>query len=131
MPIYEYQCPVCGNYYEEYASLEDYNKPLMCECGEYAERIIASAPAIINSDYWSDTTYNPHYDAQLGKYFGTKEEKLNYLKSKNLTPIGSLSPKKSSLGMTKCTKEQSITLDSKDVGQSELSKKIQIGYSKA
>ena len=98
MPLYEYTCKSCGKYYEEFASLENYNKPIPCSCGDYAERIIASAPAVVGSDTWSDTKFNAHYDAQLGKYFGTKEQKLNYLKSKDLTYTGSLSPRKSTPG---------------------------------
>lgn len=127
MPLYEYRCSTCGEYYEEMASLDKYNEPIPCTCGDYAERIIASAPAIIGSDTWSDTKFNPHYDAQLGKYFSTKEEKLNHLKKEDLTYTGSFSPRKSSLGMTKCTKEQSKVLSEKDVGQVDQNKKITVG----
>ena len=128
-PIYEYHCSTCNSYYEESASVADYNKPIPCTCGDYAERIIASAPAIVGSDYWSDTKFNPHYDAQLGKYFGTKEEKLNYLKSKDLTQTsGSLSPRTSTLGATKCNQAQAELLDTKEIGQSDLSKKITSGH---
>lgn len=49
MPVYEYTCKSCGQYFTRYLSLTRYRDPQTCECGAVAEKLI-SAPAV-RGDY--------------------------------------------------------------------------------
>ena len=85
--IYEYICDACGRYHERYGRVEDCDNPIICNCGEYANRAICTAPAITGTDTWSDTKFTPHYDEQLGQYFSTKEGRKSYLKGKDIKEL--------------------------------------------
>lgn len=112
MFLYEYICPACGQYYEEYAHLEDCDKPIPCTCGEYAERVICTAPALINTDEWSDTKFTPHFDVQLGAHFNSKEERNAHLEEKGLVAIeGPNSPEKKTFSRQKMSRSQALKFD--------------------
>lgn len=51
MPLYQYRCE-CGNRFEEFKKLVDYQAPAECACGALARRAI-SAPmiSVVNYDY--------------------------------------------------------------------------------
>ena len=112
MFLYEYICPVCGLYHEAYASLKDCNKPILCDCGEYAERAICTAPGIINTDSWSDTKFKPHFDEQLGQHFDSREERNNHLKSKGLVEVeGPKSPEGHNNSRPRMSRSQAMKYD--------------------
>ena len=109
MPMYEYQCPICGQYYEEFASLEDYNKPITCECGEEAVRIIGSAPAIDTSNL--EGNFTPYYDGQLDQHFQSKSQKDKWLKDNGYTQVsGPSCPQEDKPGNFRCTESQAKKL---------------------
>jgi len=84
MPTYSYQCETCGQYYEEYFKIDHYPEEIPCTCGDYAHKIIAYAPCLINTDEWSDTKFVPHFDEQLGQHFESKEERKAFLKKEGI-----------------------------------------------
>lgn len=49
MPVYDYKCPACGNRFERFLRLADYNEPQECQCGAAAVKQLA-APAV-RGDY--------------------------------------------------------------------------------
>lgn len=49
MPVYDYKCPACGNRFERFLHLADYNDPQQCQCGTIAVKQLA-APAV-RGDY--------------------------------------------------------------------------------
>ena len=116
MPLYEYYCKECETYYEEHASLKDFNKPIPCTCGSYAERIIASAPKLVSSSTWSAGPFHPHYDIQLGQHFNTHDERNKYLKTKGLIATeGPPSPEKANKSRLKMSESQALKLDKRGI----------------
>jgi len=44
MPLYEYKCPL-GHITAKFKAMNDYNKPVKCDCGLTAERILSPCNA--------------------------------------------------------------------------------------
>jgi len=50
MPIYDYECAVCGPF-SAFRPMTDYDKPALCDgCGQAAPRAILRAPALAMMD---------------------------------------------------------------------------------
>lgn len=43
MPLYEYICDKCGNSFEQFAKMDDFEKDQSCTCGGIGKRIISNA----------------------------------------------------------------------------------------
>ena len=84
-------------------SLFEYPSSVYCpECKNPASfKGKSTAATVMGCD-----SFNPHYDKQLGKHFGTKEERDAHLKSKNLVGEGTSSPRISTPTRVICTNGQ-------------------------
>ncbi len=112
-PLYEYVCRSCGEYYEEYASLDAFDKPIPCHCGDWADRAILSAPSLVSSSSWSPGPFHSHYDVQLGEFFETKKERDDCLLRKGLlATAGSDSPETDSFSRRRMTRQQYEKMES-------------------
>lgn len=70
MPIYEYQCPKCGNVFEEWvkSSQADQDKPCPL-CGTPSPRILSRTSFVLKGDGWyvSDYGYRKGITEEGGK----------------------------------------------------------------
>ena len=58
MPIYEYQCPKCGNIFEEWAKASEAHKEEPCpRCGTPSPRIISRTSFVLKGDGWYVSDY--------------------------------------------------------------------------
>lgn len=58
MPIYEYQCPKCGNIFEEWAKASEAHKEEPCpQCGALSPRIISRTSFVLKGDGWYVSDY--------------------------------------------------------------------------
>ena len=58
MPIYEYQCPKCGNVFEEWAKASESHKEEPCpKCGTPSPRIISRTSFVLKGDGWYVSDY--------------------------------------------------------------------------
>ena len=58
MPIYEYQCPKCGNVFEEWAKASEAHKEEPCpKCGTPSPRIISRTSFVLKGDGWYVSDY--------------------------------------------------------------------------
>ncbi|MDE7371024.1 MAG: zinc ribbon domain-containing protein [Desulfovibrio sp.] len=58
MPIYEYQCPKCGNIFEEWAKASESHKEEPCpQCGTPSPRIISRTSFVLKGDGWYVSDY--------------------------------------------------------------------------
>ena len=58
MPIYEYQCPKCGNIFEEWAKASESHKEEPCpRCGTPSPRIISRTSFVLKGDGWYVSDY--------------------------------------------------------------------------
>lgn len=58
MPIYEYQCPKCGNVFEEWGKASESHKEEACPvCGTPSPRIISRTSFILKGDGWYVSDY--------------------------------------------------------------------------
>ena len=58
MPIYEYQCPRCGNIFEEWAKASEAHKEEPCpQCGALSPRIISRTSFVLKGDGWYVSDY--------------------------------------------------------------------------
>ena len=58
MPIYEYQCPKCGNIFEEWAKASESHKEEPCpKCGTPSPRIISRTSFVLKGDGWYVSDY--------------------------------------------------------------------------
>lgn len=110
MPIYEYQCPECGNVFEEWAKASDAHKTEPCPvCGAQSPRIISRTSFVLKGDGWyvSDYGYrkgitdesgpanapakstSKHPAKQAPKALAKKESKPPAPKAKSKTPATS------------------------------------------
>lgn len=66
MPIYEYNCPVCQQTFEEWLRSNEAAPTRPCpECGANAERIISNSTFILKGSGWYVTEYGNQKDADL------------------------------------------------------------------
>lgn len=58
MPIYEYQCPKCGNVFEEWAKASESHKEEPCpKCGTPSPRIMSRTSFVLKGDGWYVSDY--------------------------------------------------------------------------
>ena len=58
MPIYEYQCPKCGNVFEEWVKASEAHKEEPCpRCGALSPRIISRTSFVLKGDGWYVSDY--------------------------------------------------------------------------
>lgn len=58
MPIYEYECPKCGNVFEEWGKAADSHKDEPCpKCGAPSPRIISRTSFVLKGDGWYVSDY--------------------------------------------------------------------------
>lgn len=58
MPIYEYQCPKCGNVFEEWAKSSEAHKDAKCPvCGTPSPRIMSRTSFVLKGDGWYVSDY--------------------------------------------------------------------------
>ncbi len=107
MPVYEYYCE-CGFETEEFRSIDERYKSPLCEnCGDKMKLGIPTT-RVINCN-----SFNPHYDVTQGEYFGSAEEKKDYLRrADKIQSSGTFSPRKTSKMQIICNREQAKHLDS-------------------
>lgn len=109
MPIMRnFRCDSCENQFEELveSSVRTYG---CSSCGGTAESFIGRSRVTIPG---TGKQFHPHYDHQLGVYFGSKDEKIRHLASKNMKNVeGEFSPKTHTATRTLCTKEQAKSID--------------------
>lgn len=106
MPVYEYYC-VCGEETEEFRSIDERYKAPRCECGAKM-KLGMSKTRVMNCD-----SFNPHYDVTQGEYFGSAEEKKDYLRrTGKVQSSGQFSPRRSTKMQVICNREQAKHLDS-------------------
>lgn len=99
MILKDFECPSCGNEFEEFVTGDD---GVACtRCGHKSHSVIRIAPAVQGCD-----SFNPHYDIQLGRYFASRAERQAHLKEKGMTSNGPDSPRKSTKLRPICSREQ-------------------------
>lgn len=53
MPTYEYQCPACGGFFDEFLPMSRSDEPQNCpECGTAAKKLISLPSFILSGDDW-------------------------------------------------------------------------------
>lgn len=58
MPIYEYQCPQCGNVFEEWVKSSEAHKEEPCpKCGTPSQRILSRTSFVLKGDGWYVSDY--------------------------------------------------------------------------
>lgn len=58
MPIYEYQCPKCGNVFEEWVKSSEAHKEEPCpKCGTPSPRILSRTSFVLKGDGWYVSDY--------------------------------------------------------------------------
>lgn len=58
MPIYEYECPKCGNVFEEWGkATEPHHKEACPVCGEPSPRVISRTSFVLKGDGWYVSDY--------------------------------------------------------------------------
>lgn len=58
MPIYEYQCPKCGNVFEEWVKSSEAHKDEPCpKCGTPSPRIMSRTSFVLKGDGWYVSDY--------------------------------------------------------------------------
>lgn len=66
MPTYEYECPKCGNTWEEVLPLSRYQEPQNCpNCGGVGNKLVSSPGLIFQGDGWA--TKNNRIAGQMRK----------------------------------------------------------------
>lgn len=87
MPLYEYNCPSCGQAVEEVKTVSERNdNPVCCNCGEQTRRIISFNIRREEPTWLPSALQNLASDA---KEAVTDRSSLDrYLKEKGLTQIG-------------------------------------------
>ena len=107
----DFVCPVCG-VTEKF--VERGVSQLIC-CGTTAKSLI-SAPRIVGAD-----SFNPHFDITQGQFFGTSDEKRNWLKGKDKEQVdGTSSPRLSGGGRVICSRNQAKQFKRRRVRNSEI-----------
>ncbi len=107
MPVYEYYCK-CGFETEEFRKIDERYKVPICENCFEKMKLGISKTRVMNAE-----SFNPHYDVTQGEYFGSAEEKKDYLrKTGKLQSSGQFSPRRSTKMQVICNREQSKHLDS-------------------
>lgn len=101
-----FRCEKCDYVFEDLVDSKEYNHT----CPE------CSAPANITitrvNIKSTGKQFHPHYDHQLGAYFGSADEKKTHLKSVGKEHnSGAFSPTQNTPTRTICTKEQAKKLD--------------------
>lgn len=58
MPIYEYECPSCGNVFEEWGKAAESHKEEPCpKCGTPSKRVISRTSFVLKGDGWYVSDY--------------------------------------------------------------------------
>lgn len=58
MPIYEYECPKCGNVFEEWVKSSEAHKDEPCpKCGAPSPRIVSRTSFVLKGDGWYVSDY--------------------------------------------------------------------------
>lgn len=80
MPVYEYQCAVCGSNKDQFAKVEerDFNKPKCC--GNLMHRVV-TAPSVIPD-------IQPHKNMATGEIVTSRSRHRQILKERGLVEIG-------------------------------------------
>lgn len=67
MPIYEYQCPKCGEIFEEWVNIGDAEETQPCpKCGAQARHIISNTSFVLKGGGWYVTDYGYRKNASEG-----------------------------------------------------------------
>ncbi len=59
MPIYEFQCDMCGNRFEKIVSLSESNKNIKCDCSPkaFAKKVISAPSFRLGGKGWYETDF--------------------------------------------------------------------------
>ena len=59
MPIYEFQCDVCGKRFEKIVSLSESNKKVKCDCSPkaFAKKVISAPSFRLGGKGWYETDF--------------------------------------------------------------------------
>ena len=59
MPIYEFQCDVCGKRFEKIVSLSESNKKIKCDCSPkaFAKKVISAPSFRLGGKGWYETHF--------------------------------------------------------------------------
>ncbi len=72
MPIYEYECPECGEVFEEWLKEYDVDEAPCPKCGASAKRVISNTSFMLKGGGWYATEYT---DRRPGFMSGKKKAK--------------------------------------------------------
>lgn len=92
-PLYDFECPVCGNIQEQFYNINDCPGTVQCsECGNDAHKIIVHGHGTIQCDSIVDVPWLPSALKVLQpdgeKPLQTRGEYKQYLKEKNIIAAG-------------------------------------------
>lgn len=58
MPIYEYECPKCGNVFEEWGKASEAHREVPCpKCGSPSKRVMSRTSFVLKGDGWYVSDY--------------------------------------------------------------------------
>lgn len=52
MPTYEYECNGCGERFDRFLRMSEYDQPQVCDCGGSGRRLISAPSFILKGDDW-------------------------------------------------------------------------------
>jgi len=85
MPLYAYLCE-CGNAFDRYLPLSEYDAPQACECGKTARKVLG-----LN---YLHTAFDPYVSPASGKVINTKRARRDDLDRTNSRPWEGLESEK-------------------------------------
>jgi putative FmdB family regulatory protein len=96
MPLYDYECLICGKVFEEYREVQ-FRNYVNC-CGVRAAKLI-SKPGFARDTHlrdeagqsvWFPKDGGTYFDRALQKQFNSKKEKVEYMKANKIVMDGSV-----------------------------------------
>lgn len=83
--IYEYKCDVCNVSFDVVKSVEHYNRPEDCTCGERARKLISISRPIVDKTV-------PEYYPSLGQVVKSKAHRKEIMNQRGLEEVGNEKP---------------------------------------
>ena len=77
MPIYEFQCDVCGKRFEKIVSLSESNRKVKCNCSPkaFAKKVISAPSFRLGGKGWYETDFKTGKKKNIASSDGAKNEK--------------------------------------------------------
>ena len=104
MISHNFKCRECDTVFENL--IKSGNKTTKCECKGTADIVYLKAPSIHGCD-----SFNPHFDYQMGEFFGSQKEKESFLDRNDRTQVSGMpSPRITNGSSIICSKTQASAL---------------------